>query len=545
MSESELVSKGPCSDCGSSDACALYDDGHTHCFSCGTTRGSNGVSVEEGPPVSRDLVQGTVEPLPARKIDLKTTEKFDYRVGTYSGKKVQIAPYHDAAGRVVAQKLRFANKDMLIVGDMRAALPLFGQSKWRDGGRMVVVTEGEIDAMSFTQASGGTWPAVSIPKGALHAAKAVAEAANFLERYERVVIMFDMDDPGRKAAVEAAAVLTPGKAYIAELPLKDANEMVKAARSKELVDAAWSARAYRPDGILSVSELKESALAPVTYGLPFPFRTLTERTYGMRRSELYGYGAGVGSGKTTLFKQLMLSAMFPGTIEDHSGLILPSDLTPRPVGSILLEEPPKKTLKTLAGMYMGKRIHLPGVDFDPDEAAAAMDLMEGLFHPYNHFGAKDWDGIKNVIRYMVLGLGIKDVFLDHLTALLAFFDDDRKALDVIMADLASLVEQHGFTLHFISHLTTPEGKAHEEGGRVLEKQFTGGRAIARWSHNLFALERDKQKPDEPSTFRILKERESGDATGVTFGLQYDRETGRFFEVGLKEEHGFKDETGDF
>jgi twinkle protein len=82
-----------------------------------------------------------------------------------------------------------------------------------------------------------------------------------------------------------------------------------------------------------------------------------------------------------------------------------------------------------------------------------------------------------------------------------------------MADLASLVEQHGFTLHFISHLTTPEGKAHEEGGRVLEKHFTGGRAIARWSHNLFALERDKQTPDEPTTFRILKERETGTPWG--------------------------------
>ncbi|MCR5870694.1 hypothetical protein LRS12_08230 [Sphingomonas sp. J344] len=143
---------------------------------------------------------------------------------------------------------------------------------------------------------------------------------------------------------------------------------------------------------------------------------------------------------------------------------------------------------------------------------------------------------------MVLGLGIKDVFLDHLTALLAFAEDDRKALDVIMADLASLVEQHDFTLYLISHLTTPDGKAHEEGGRVLEKQFTGGRAIARWSHNMFALERDKQRPDDPTTFRILKDRETGDATGVTFGLQYDRDTGRLFEVDLEEEVKFRDET---
>ena len=37
MSESKFVRHIPCSVCGSSDAAAEYDDGHTHCFSCGHT----------------------------------------------------------------------------------------------------------------------------------------------------------------------------------------------------------------------------------------------------------------------------------------------------------------------------------------------------------------------------------------------------------------------------------------------------------------------------------------------------------------------------
>lgn len=548
MSESELVSKGPCSDCGSSDACATYDDGHTHCFSCGATHGGNaGGSPAETEPLSRELIRGTLQPLVKRKLDQKTVERFDYRVGHEHGEAVQIAPYHDASGRVVAQKIRPSDKSrMHWVGNKKGALPLFGQSKWRDGGRMVVVTEGEIDAMSATQAMGGTWPAVSIPDGAHSAAKAVAAAASWLEQYDRVVFMFDMDDQGREAAVEAAALITPGKAYIAELPLKDASEMVQAGRSKEVTNAAWSARQYRPDGILQVSDLREQALQPPRYGLPFPFPSLTKATYGIRRGELYGYGAGVGSGKTTLFKQIILTTMFPDLIEPHDGV--PVEIPePRKVGLLLLEENPVKTLRTLGGMLIGKRVHVPGVEFDAIELAAAIDRMDGLLFPYNHFGAKDWPAIKERIRYMVLGLGIKDIFLDHLTALIAFAEDDRKALDEIMADLASMVEQYGFTLHFISHLTTPSGTAHEEGGRVLEKHFTGSRAIARWSHNLFAIERDKQDPDSPSVFRILKERETGDATGFIFGLGYDRDLGRFFETDLKETHGFKDETqnGDF
>jgi twinkle protein len=358
--------------------------------------------------------------------------------------------------------------------------------------------------------------------------------------------MFDMDEPGRKAAEEAARVLTPGKAFIAKLPLKDANEMVQAGRSAELVDIPWDAQAYRPDGIIRVHEAIDEALSPQGYGYAWPWRGLTEATYGIRRGELYGWGAGVGVGKTTAFKQLILSTVYPAIIPDHSGLDVKGLGEPRKAGTLLLEENARrKTLKTLGGMAMGKRIHVPGVDFDPEEVRAKLESLDPYLFLYDHFGAKDWDGIKDVIRYMVLGEGITDVFLDNLTALLAFADDDRKALDAIMADLASLVEQHNFTLHFISHLTTPEGKAHEEGGRVLEKQFTGGRAIARWSHNLFALERDKQSPDDPTTLRILKERETGDATGVRIGLAYNRDTGLFEEVSLVEDTGgFKDETRD-
>jgi twinkle protein len=497
------------------------------------------------PELAADLISGDLIPLTSRKLDLKTVEKFGYRVGQFHGKAVQIAPYMDASGRVVAQKLRFRDKEEGLpwLGNKKKALPLFGQALWRDAGRMVVVTEGELDAMSVAQAMGLKWPAVSIPDGAHSAAQAIAAAADWLERFERVVLMFDMDEQGRAASIEAARVLTPGKAHIAKLPLKDANEMVKAGRSSELVNLAWDAQVYRPDGIIRVSDGIEEALSPPRYGYAWPWRSLTEATYGIRRAELYGWGAGVGVGKTTLFKQLILSTVMPSILEDHSGLDVLGADEPRKAGTLLLEENAKrKTLKALGGMAVGKRIHVPGVDFEPETVREALMALDPYLFLYDHFGAKDWAGIKDIIRYMVLGEGITDVFLDNLTALLAFADDDRKELDGIMADLASLVEQHNFTLHYISHLTTPDGKAHEEGGRVLEKQFTGGRSIARWSHNLFALERDKQNPDDPTILRVLKERETGDAQGFRLALGYDRETGLFEEVPLPEEGGFKDET---
>lgn len=558
--ESALLYKGACDFCGSSDARAVYDDGHSYCFACpeetawqagpGGEEGETGTSGRPGRVnhLPADLLQGDHAPLGKRKLTLKTVQQFDYRVGTEFGESVQIAPYHDAAGRVVAQKIRPRDKDnMHWRGKKKGALPLFGQSKWKRGGRQIVVTEGEIDAMSVAQAMGNTWPAVSIPDGAPSAVKAVSAAIEFLESFERVVFMFDMDDAGREAAPLVASLITPGKAFIAELPLKDASEMLQAGRERELVNAAWQARPWRPDGIRTVADLRLEAMSPPSWGIPWPWRGITEETYGIRRGEIHMIGAGVGSGKTTAFKQLMAAAMRPDLVEDHEGIDLPPGaLEPRKVGAILLEEPPgRKTLKTIAGIVAGKRFHVPDVEFDPQELTDAIDSLDGLFFAYEHFGAKDWDSIKPLIKYMVLGLGIKDVFLDHLTALTASAEDERRELDRVMADMASLVEELNFSLFVISHLTTPDGKPHEEGGRVMAKHFTGSRAIMRWSHNMHGLERNMQEPGTPTTWRILKDRETGDANGSLIGLAYDRDTGRYIEVDLEEEgkdYGFKDES---
>ena len=131
---------------------------------------------------------------------------------------------------------------------------------------------------------------------------------------------------------------------------------------------------------------------------------------------------------------------------------------------------------------------------------------------------------------------IEHIYLDHLTALSANEQDERRALDGIMADMASLAQSDGLIIHFISHLTTPDGKPHEEGGRVMEKHFTGSRAIARWSHYMFGLERDKQAEDErerqTTTFRVLKDRFTGRATAAKFGLFYDKNSGMLSECDL-------------
>jgi twinkle protein len=85
----------------------------------------------------------------------------------------------------------------------------------------------------------------------------------------------------------------------------------------------------------------------------------------------------------------------------------------------------------------------------------------------------------------------------------------------------------------VSHLSTPEGKPHEEGGRIMGKHFKGSRAIMFWSHFMFGLEGNVQsEADEDKVkrnFRVIKDRMSGRSTGFVLPLTYDHETGKLKE----------------
>lgn len=518
--------KEPCPECGSKDNLARYTDGSAYCFGCQHHESGEGdeapsTEVPKGDRPMTTLIKGGEHRyLKKRALSEETCAKFDYRVGENAkGKTVQIAPYKNNKGKTVAQKVRDSKKNFAILGDgKKVPTMLFGQSLWRDSGPRIVITEGEIDAMSVSQAQGNKWPVVSLPCGAQNGAKAIAHNLEWLERFDAVVLCFDSDDPGIQAAQECAAMLSPGKAYIARLPMKDANEMLVARKGKELIDALWGAKAWRPDGIVDIASLVDDAAADLEIGKDWPWATLTDATYGRRRGELYGFGGGTGCGKSTIFKQ----------IAHH---VLEND--DLPVGLLFLEEPPKLTAKTMAGMKMGMRVHVPGVEYDNELLRSTLSELGGRVFLYDHFGSMSFEVIREKIRYMVRALGIKDIFLDHLTALAASIDtDERKAIDKIMAELSSLTQELDCTIYYISHLTTPEGKPHEEGGRVFEKHFRGSRSIAFWSHFMFAIERDKQDDGGVTTFRVLKDRFTGDSTGTCFGLSYNRSNGLLEECEL-------------
>lgn len=485
--------------------------------------------------VSVDWLQGEPQALPKRKLDEETCRKFGYLVGTNrAGKPVQIANYRNMDGQLVAQKVRDAAKGFTVVGGGRD-MPLFGQHLWPSSGRRVVVTEGEIDALSVAQACGLSWPVVSLPNGAQSAKKTLQANLEWLEGYETVVLCFDMDEPGRKASAECAPLFSPGRCAIAELPRKDPNECLQAGLVKDLVSALWNARVFRPDGIVSLVEIEDRVLADPEVGMPWFLDGMTKITYGRRPGDVIGLGAGTGCGKSDLFaEQVAFDVMTLG----------------KTVGVLFLEQGVGDTGRRVAGKLANRRFHVPGDGWTQEELVKSWGALKATnrLHLYDAWGVADWPTIRSKIRYMRSALGCDTIFLDHLTALAAAEDDEKKALERIMAEAAGDAQALGHVLHYVSHLATPEGKPHEEGGRVMAKHFKGSRAIIYWSHILWGLERDTQTPGSPTTLRCLKERLTGQGTGKVMGIGYDPTTGRMSECpigGDAKAHGFEPENNDF
>jgi twinkle protein len=525
----------PCPHCGSSDAGWRFDDGGAYCYKCGRVICSAGQGAP--PPTERKRMKPfrplevEIKAIPNRKLSQATCEKWGYGFADFHEGRVHVAQFYDPSGVLCGQKVRTAGKEFLILGDLKPA-GLYGQHLWRDGGKMVVVTEGEIDALSVSQAQGNKWPVVSLPNGAQSAKSAIQASIEWLEKFERVVLMFDMDAPGQKAAREAALVLSPGKAFIAQLPLKDANEVLVAGRAKDIVDAIWGAKVFRPDGVVTGEDMwAHMTGASAATVLAFPHSGLNAKTMGMREGELVTLVAGTGTGKSTLCREIAGAAVAQGVKTAY----------------IALEEDVRRSVLGLLTVVMNKPLHLlPAEDVDMAAVRAEFDKIKDRVAVYDHFGSLAADNLLGKIRYMILGLGCKFVVLDHLSIVVSGMDlqgDERRTLDYVMTQLASLAQETKACILLVCHLRRPEkGAAHEEGRPVTLADLRGSGAIAQLSHTVVSLERDQQNEETKDLcdVRSLKCRHTGN-TGLAGKFIYDRETGRLKEHGKA--FDFSDESG--
>ena len=537
--ESEFLYHTHCPVCGSHDALSVYSDGHTYCFSCATWTPAAGDNAEYRPAnegatsmSSRLIPEGEYVALKKRCLDAETCQKYGYTVGYYHGKPVHIAPYYDQKGQLCAQHLRGENKSFSWLGEAKG-VQLFGQRLWRNnGGKMLVITEGEIDCLSVSQAQGNKWPVVSIPSGAQGAQKAIRDNLEFVESYDKVVLAFDNDEAGQKAAQECALLLSPGKARICTFPLKDANDMLVAGQVREMIECLWNAQTWRPDGLISGEDLWDDLIKPPVEGYQTPFPELNTVTHGLRKGELTLFTAGSGIGKSTLVNEIGYKLM----MEDQLTL-----------GVIALEENRKRTAERYAGIYLNKPLHIDreGVTEEQLKEAYNNVLASGRFWLYDHFGSSDIDVLMSKIRYMAVAIGVDFIILDHISIIVSGLDEveesERKLIDKLMTRLRSLIEETGIGVLAIVHLKRPDkGKSFNEGRQVSLTDLRGSGSLEQLSDTVIALERNQADEEEQNyaMLRVLKNRTVG-IVGECGLVKYDPDTGRLYPASpFEEDEGY-------
>lgn len=481
-----------------------------------------------------------IKALPDRGIELDTCQAYNVRasVSPTDGRTIQnvLFPLHTKDNEQPSgMKTRTPDKHFDIRGGSKGDHTFFGYhvaqealKKLPAASRTLYITEGEIDALTLFQTlknqskSEKLPPVVSLRNGAGTAPVAMSYNRELLDTAAKVVLVFDNDEAGI-AATELAARVLGTKAHVAKLPMKDLNDMLLAGREKEIKKCVLSADRYMPQALATVDDLLEDILKKPEYGLSYPWPSLTNLTFGIKKGLLIGLAAGVGIGKTDWFSQLAAHL-----IHEHKAKI----------GLFKLEEHPARSIKAIAGKIAHTPFHRPDIHFEETLLVDTVTSLRDHVYAYNHFGFKSWQDIKADIRTLT-GYGVDYFIIDPLTALISHEKDEHKALNEMMEEMAALTQELDITIFYSSHLNPPDrsSKSHEEGGKVKESQLYGSRAMIRWSHYIFGLERNKHAIDEmgqPDTearnttkFVLLKDREYG-RTG-TFDIFYNQNTSDYLE----------------
>lgn len=516
----------PCPSCGSSDALTLYSDGHTYCFSCQDTTHKTQQESTKTPLI----MNVSASALPKRGLTQRTCERFMYYKSHYNGKPVQVATYFNIKGEPVGQKLRYPDKTFQTLG--RVGDTFFGQQLYSHGERLII-TEGEIDALTISQLYDGTECVVSIPNGVAGAQKVFKKNLEWLEGFNEIVVCFDNDDAGRDGVDSIKGLLSNSKLSIVTLShFKDPNEYLINDKTLLLREAIENAKVYRPPNIVNGIELYDTLMNETekveSYSMPWNIQA-NNMVEGIRKGELLLLTAGTGVGKSTFVREIMYDLAIRHKLK---------------MGVLMLEENVRRTAQGILGIHLNKRVHISRNGISDEEYTKAFNETLGTerFFLHSHFGSLERNQLLSTIRYLAVAEKVDFIILDHISIAVSGIesDNERKMIDILMTKLRSICEETGVGMVIISHLRRGDTakKTHEEGGIVSLSDLRGSQSLSQLSDTVIALERNQQDDDPISKntmkVRVLKCRFTGE-TGLGGTLYFNKDINRL-ETYTEEKH---------
>ena len=558
-----------CDQCGSSDAKAIYEGGSSHCFSCEHTviseeykkelkgkkpqfkRVKSSVGKEKenmevkpsGKPAlsSEENIEIKADTTPKAKgfrfLDDETTTKFGVRHSVDKNDDV-IEQYYPCTqdGQLVGYKIREVPKNFYSRGRTGADCELFMQFKFNRGGKYIIITEGELDALSAYQimsnynkgrGDGDLETAVVSPTTGANSHKQIAAQYKFFDSFDNIIVSYDNDKAGQAAIEQVVKVLPKGKVKIMQMKYKDANDYLKNEDEKAFINDFYNAKRFTPVGVVGSGDLysrilEQSNIAKVAFP-PFMDKLNEMFAGGLPLGHIVNIAAGTGLGKTSFITEILYHWIFN---------------SPHKIGVVSMEADAGQYGEILLGRHLSRKLALIQDDnikrdlLTSDRVKAkAQELFYNEDGQHRFYLLDNRDGtieeIQDTIEELVVSCGCRIIVLDPLQDILDGLSIDEQA--VFMKWSKGIIKSHNVTLIFINHVrkAASGGANSAKGDTFTEEEIQGSSTIIKSASANILLSRNKYAEDEVerNTTKVLlsKNRICG-LTGPAGEVYYENDT---------------------
>lgn len=543
MSKYALTNQ-PCPSCGSSDSLAIHHDGTGWCFSNCRFLSKERVGGEEQPKRRQNVSSAwNIEEidsyapadLSSRGINKEAVERYGVRqpVRPENGLPDKQAIFYPAGVGIGWKKKNSLKKsNMEIVGEYKG---LFGQSVYPSGGKFLVITEGEEDALALWQAlkaKGKDYSVVSLPNGASCGGVEKKEVWDYVTSFQGVLLVFDNDEQGRDAVEKFADIYaTQVKIKVAQLPddCSDANDCVLQGKQDQLLRACFQAREYQPELVIPGSDVTlDMVKEPIKPGTKLKrFPAFSDKLGGVRDGELGIVMAPPGVGKSTWVAEIGYELI---KNEENK------------VAWLFLEEDLKKATQRL--IAIDNDVPLPRYRLDPsiipdelieDSYKRLINNGRTWFIDLGPAGRVDVDRLMHLLRYY-RSQGVTKFIFDHISILFSHDerDNERKLIDNVLSEVAAFCASTGSTMIMVAHIKRFDQKVYVNDEINEAKWLYIDPAMARGSGSfeqlafwIAALEPEKTENEAKGRMRInIKKNREWGFTGPCDAIKMDQNTGR-------------------